>query len=182
MGRVTAQVIAVCINAQHTFSKQQCDSIELIAGYGVRGDAHAGKTVQHLSRVKVDPYAPNLRQVHLIHEELFSELAHHGYNIQPGDLGENITTSGINLLSLSEGTQLHLGSGAVVEITGLRNPCKQIENFRTGLLECVVSRDGERIFRQTGVMGIVRKGEIVKPGDTIQIPNTPAPHIPLNVV
>ena len=182
VGRVMAEVVAVCRSETHTFSKDSYNSIELIKGIGVRGDAHAGETVQHFSRVKADPDQPNLRQVHLIHEELFNELAKHGFNLSPGDLGENITKSGIDLLSLPQGARLHLGADAVVEITGLRNPCKQIEHFRTGLLERVVSKDGGHVVRKTGVMGIVLKSGVVETSDRIRVDLPDEPQIPLEVV
>lgn len=98
-----ATVISVSKSDEHTFSKQVLHSITLIAGDGVEGDAHCGKTVQHRSRVKADPTQPNLRQVHLIHSELFEELKEQGFDVAAADLGENITTRGIDLLSLPKG-------------------------------------------------------------------------------
>lgn len=161
-------VLVVAIDGAHRFSKQPQSSIRLIAGIGTAGDAHAGVTVQHRSRVAIDPTRPNLRQVHLIHGELLDELARDGFAIAPGDLGENITTSGIDLLSLSRGTRLCLGETAVVTVTGLRNPCAQIEAFRTGLLSQVVSRTAQgEVVRRAGVMATVDVGGLVRAGDAI---------------
>ncbi len=163
-------VTAVSSNGEHSFSKPNRDSITLLAGLGVQGDAHAGVTVQHRSRVAQDPTQPNLRQVHLIPEELFREVGQAGYTVAPGDLGENITTRGIDLLGLPVGTLLDLGGEAVVEITGLRNPCQQIDDFQHGLLRRVVGRDENgKIVRKAGIMGIVVTGGEVRPGDPIGV-------------
>ena len=157
--------------------------IRLIEGIGVEGDAHSGRTVKHRSRVARDPAQPNLRQVHLIHSELFDELSKQGHHVNPGELGENVTTTGIDLLSLPRGTRLHLGASAVVEITGLRNPCVQIERFQSGLLAAVLPRapDGE-VLRKTGVMSIVISDGYVMPGDTITVRLPEGSHEPLVVV
>jgi MOSC domain-containing protein YiiM len=170
-------VLAVNSSPGHGFSKTPADSVRLIAGHGVQGDAHAGDTVKHRSRVAVDPTQPNLRQVHLIQAELFDELAGRGFDIRPGDLGENVTTRGIDLLALPRGALLRLGGDAVVEVTGLRNPCAQIEAFRPGLLAAVLDRgpDGE-VIRKAGIMGIVRAGGDVRPGDGIAVTLPPPPH------
>ena len=170
-------VLAVNRSPGHGFSKTPADAVRLIAGHGVQGDAHAGDTVKHRSRVAVDPTQPNLRQVHLIQAELFDELAGRGFDIRPGDLGENVTTRGIDLLALPRGALLRLGEDAVVEVTGLRNPCAQIEAFRAGLLAAVLDRgpDGE-VIRKTGIMGIVRAGGDVRPGDGIAVTLPPPPH------
>ena len=167
---MAATVIAVARDGDHRFSKRCVPRIELVAGIGVAGDAHAGRTVKHRSRVKADPTQPNLRQLHLIHAELFDELAGRGFEVGPADLGENVTTRGIDLLALPRGAQLHLGATAVVEVTGLRNPCRQIEDFRGGLLRAVLERrpDGT-LLRKTGVMGIVRVGGAVAPGDPVAL-------------
>jgi MOSC domain-containing protein YiiM len=149
------QVVAVCRSAGHEFSKVVQPSVGLIAGLGIEGDAHSGVKVQHRSRVAADPEQPNLRQVHLLHAELFEELAAKGFDVQAGQLGENITTQGLELLALPTGTRLTIGA-AVIELTGLRNPCGQIENFRPGLLSAVLDRDGAgRLVRKAGVMGVV---------------------------
>src|ERR1700681_2370309 len=129
-----SNVIAVSLRAGHHFSKTPSLCIRLLRGLGVAGDAHMGETVKHRSRVAKDPTQPNLRQVHLIHAELFEEMRAKGFAVAPGDLGENITTSGLDLLALPTGTRLHLGPSAVVEITGLRNPCIQIDHFQEGLI------------------------------------------------
>lgn len=178
-GRVTA----VSRNDAHEFSKPQRESITLLTGLGVAGDAHMGITVKHRSRVARDPDQPNLRQVHLIHSELFDELAAAGYTVRPGELGENITTSGIDLLGLPAGTVLYLGDEAVVEVTGLRNPCTQIDNYQHGLLKHVARRDNDgKIVRKAGIMGIVRAGGAVRPGDQIKAVLPEAPHRPLERV
>src|SRR5918999_1793881 len=137
---MSGSVIAVSRSAAHTMSKPNQESIRLLAGLGVEGDAHLGETVKHRSRVAVDPNQPNLRQVHLIHAELHDELRARGFTVRAGEMGENITTRGIDLLRLPVGTRLHLGAGAVVEITGLRNPCTQLDRIQTGLMAAVVGR------------------------------------------
>jgi MOSC domain-containing protein YiiM len=163
-------VVAVSRDGEHRFSKAVAAEITLLVGLGVEGDAHAGVTVQHRSRVAADPTQPNLRQVHLIHAELFAELRDQGFEVGPGQLGENITTSGIDLLRLSRGTRLRLGPEAVVEVTGLRNPCAQINSFRSGLLGSVLSRDENGdVVRKSGVMGVVVHGGLVRPGDSIGV-------------
>ncbi|WP_327292358.1 MOSC domain-containing protein [Streptomyces sp. NBC_01198] len=178
-----ATVTAVSSDQDHRFSKPNRSSIRLLAGLGVEGDAHLGVTVQHRSRVAQDPTQPNLRQVHLIHAELFDELHDAGYAVAPGDLGENVTTRGIDLLGLPVGTRLHLGPEAVVEITGLRNPCRQIDRFRTGLLKQVVGRDAAgHITRKAGVMGIVLTPGTLHPGDPITAELPSLPHRPLERV
>lgn len=176
-------VLAVHASQSHSFCKTTRPGIELIAGHGVRGDAHYGTKVQHLSRVKVDPTQPNLRQVHLIHSELFDEVEREGFLVGAGQLGENITTEGLDLLGLPRGTVLHLGPEAVIEVTGLRNPCVQIENFQTGLLKELVGRDDlGNVVRRAGVMAIVLSGGEVHPGDTIDVVLPAQPHLPLEVV
>jgi len=169
-------VHSLSISEQHTFSKNVLDEVEVIAGIGIKGDAHAGKTVKHRSRVAKDPTQPNLRQIHLIHLELLSELAAKGYHVKPGDLGENITTQGISLLDLPKDTILTIGKSVEVQITGLRNPCHQIDKFQKGLLKEVVGKnDAGEIVRMAGIMGIVLKGGIIKVNDAIHItyPNLP---------
>ncbi|MBT2526505.1 MOSC domain-containing protein [Streptomyces sp. ISL-99] len=176
-------VTAVSSNGEYSFTKPNRDSITLLAGLGVEGDVHAGTTVKHRSRVAQDPTQPNLRQVHLIHEELFGELLQEGFTVEPGQLGENITTSGIDLLGLPEGTLLHIGAEAVVEVTGLRNPCLQIDAFQDGLLKQVVGRDAEgNIVRKAGIMSVVKVGGAVRPGDRIEAVLPAEPHRPLDRV
>ncbi|TDT97621.1 MOSC domain-containing protein YiiM [Streptomyces sp. 846.5] len=176
-------VTAVSSNGQYSFTKPNRASITLLAGLGVEGDIHAGVTVKHRSRVAQDPTQPNLRQVHLIHEELFAEVGGEGFDVTPGDLGENITTSGIDLLALPVGTLLRVGDKAVVEVTGLRNPCLQIDTFQDGLLKQVVGRDkAGNIVRRAGIMGVVRTGGVVRPGDTITAELPDEPHRPLDRV
>lgn len=176
-------VIAVARSADHEFSKQLLNSIDLIKGEGVDGDCHRGVTVKHRSRVAVDPAQPNLRQVHLMQAELFDELSAYGYTIKPGELGENITTRGIDLLALPCGTTLTLGESAVVQLTGLRNPCHQIEDFQSGLLSKVVhKKEDGTLIRKTGVMAIVLAGGTVSTADEIKVILPKSPHVPLERV
>lgn len=173
----TGTVEAVSRSAEHTFSKETRPAIRLLAGLGVEGDAHAGRTVKHRSRVAQDPTQPNLRQVHLIHGELLDELRGGGFTVEPGDLGENILTRGLDLLGLPRGTRLHLGAEAVVEVTGLRNPCPQIENFQPGLLKAVLDRDAEgHLIRKAGIMGVVLGSGVIQPGDAVRAELPPEPH------
>jgi MOSC domain-containing protein YiiM len=162
--------MAVSRSTTHSFAKIKQESIQLLVGLGVEGDSHMGKTVQHRSRLAVDPSQPNLRQVHLIHAELHDELQAAGFVVSAGQMGENVTTRGIDLLGLPTGTRLYLGSTAVVELTGLRNPCTQLDRFQAGLMAAVLRRDENgKLIRKAGIMGIVAVGGEVKPGDTIQI-------------
>lgn len=164
------RVVAVSRDARHHFSKSNELWIKLIAGLGVEGDAHSGRTVKHRSRVARDPSQPNLRQVHLLHSELLSELQAKGFAIGAGQIGENVLTEGVDLLGLSTGTRLHLGSEAVIAVTGLRNPCVQLDRFRKGLMAAVLDRDADGgLVRKAGVMGIVLKGGEVRPGDPIRV-------------
>jgi len=174
---MNARVVSVSSNPTHGFSKQLATGINLLAGLGVEGDAHCGVTVKHRSRVAQDPTQPNLRQVHLIHEELFEELRAQGFEVHPGQIGENITTRDIDLLALPAGAELHIGHSAVVRITGLRNPCEQLNQFQAGLTAAVLGRapDG-KLVRKAGVMGIVIAGGTVRPGDQIAIKLPAAPH------
>lgn len=178
-----ARIIAVCSAPTHGFSKPVREAITLRVNHGVEGDAHAGATVKHRSRLKKFADQPNLRQVHLMHVELFEALAAKGYTITPGQLGENITTRGIDLLGLPEGSELQLGDTARVRITGLRNPCNQIEDFGAGLLREVLGRDEQgELVRKTGVMAVVLQGGMVRAGDTITLDLPAAPHSPLKSV
>lgn len=176
-------VVAVSADAQHRFSKPRQSSIRLLAGLGVEGDAHCGVTVQHRSRVARDPSQPNLRQVHLIHVELLDEMQAVGHAVEAGELGENITTRGVDLLSLPTGTTLRVGGDAVIEITGLRNPCAQIDGFQPGLLRHVLDRDtAGNVVRKAGVMGVVVSGGQVRPGDRIDVTLPAPPHAALERV
>lgn len=176
-------VIALARDADHRFSKQPCQRVTLRAGLGVEGDAHAGRTVQHLSRIARDPGQPNLRQVHLIHAELFEELAAIGFTVAPGQLGENVATRGIDLLGLSAGTRLRLGAEAVIEITGLRNPCAQIDGLAKGLMAATLDRSADgSLIRKAGVMAVVVTGGVVEVGDGIVLESVPLGHVPLQVV
>ncbi|MGH3746436.1 MAG: MOSC domain-containing protein, partial [Micromonosporaceae bacterium] len=152
-------VVAVSRSGTHTFSKPNQQSVRLLAGLGVEGDAHAGTTVKHRSHVARDPHQPNLRQVHLVHSELHAELAGRGMVVQPGQMGENITTCGIDLLGLPVGARLRLGEEAVVEVTGLRNPCKQLDGIADGLMAAVLGRaDDGTVILKAGIMGVVITG------------------------
>lgn len=179
----TGSVLVVSMSGTHTFSKQNRDSIELLAGFGVEGDAHLGKEVKHRSRVAQDPTQPNLRQVHLIHAELFDELQAAGFSVSAGQMGENITTRGVDLLGLPTGARLYIGDAAIVEVTGLRNPCAQLDRFQPGLMKAVLDRDEQgNLVRKAGIMGIVLSGGQVRPGDQIRVEWPPEPHRPLERV
>lgn len=176
-------VESVSISQQHAFSKERKREIRLCAGLGVEGDTHAGVTVQHRSRVAKDPTQPNLRQVHLIHAELLEELAQKGFTVAPADLGENILTRGIDLLALPRGARLLLGDAAIVEVTGLRNPCKQINDFQPGLMQALLDYDANgQLIRKAGVMAIVIKDGLVRLGDAVGVELPSAPHQPLEAV
>ena len=176
-------VIAVSSSETHSFSKPNQDVINLIEGIGVEGDAHSGKTVKHRFLVKKDALRPNIRQVHLIHNELLDELNANGFSVNPGQLGENITSRGIDLLALPTGTILNIGYEVVIELTAFRNPCKQIDEFQEGMLKAVLYKDDEgNLVRKTGVIGIVRSGGEVRPGDTILFNLPPKPHQQLEYV
>ncbi len=170
-------VLAVSAGPRHGFSKPNQLSIRLVEGIGVEGDAHSGATVKHRSRVARDPAKPNLRQVHLMHAELFDELLAAGFRVGPGELGENVTTRGLDLLALPEGARLHLGTGAVVELTGLRNPCYQLDDFQKGLMAATLDRDADdRLVRKAGVMAVVIAGGEVLRGDAIRVVLPAGPH------
>jgi MOSC domain-containing protein YiiM len=178
-----ATVIAVSRSPGHTLSKPNEGSIRLLAGLGVEGDAHMGVTVKHRSRVAKDPTVPNLRQVHLIHAELHDELEASGFRLAPGVMGENVTTRGVDLLGLPTGTKLRLGAAAVVEITGLRNPCAQLNKIQPGLMAATLDRDADgNLIRKAGVMGIVLAPGEVKPGDRIEVELPPEPRRKLEAV
>jgi hypothetical protein len=178
-----ARVAAVCRAAEHALGKRVVEGIRLVVGVGVEGDAHAGRTVQHRSRVARDPSRPNLRQVHLIHGELHDELRSRGFDVGPGVMGENVTTRGVDLLALPAGTRLRLGDEAAVEVTGLRNPCAQLDDHQPGLMAAVLDRapDGA-LNRRTGIMAVVLAGGDVRPGDPIAVELPPPPHEPLRPV
>lgn len=174
---MSKRVVAVSISQDYQFSKSNQNRIKLLAGLGVAGDAHSGKTVKHRSRIAKDPNQPNLRQVHLIHAELHDELRNAGFDISPGEMGENITTREIDLLGLPTNTRLHIGSEAIIQITGLRNPCGQLDRFKSGLKAAVLDRDSEgNIIRKAGIMGIVLTTGEVATGDNIRIELPPQPH------
>jgi MOSC domain-containing protein YiiM len=164
-------------------SKPGRDSITLLAGLGVQGDAHLGETVQHRSRVARDPTQPNLRQVHLIHSELHDELRAAGFDVASGQMGENVTTRGIDLLDLPTGTRLQIGEDALLEVTGLRNPCKQLNGIEDGLMAATLGRDaGGELIRKAGVMAVVLSGGQIRPGDPISAELPAEPHRPLDAV
>ena len=178
-----AVVTAVSRSGTHTMSKPNADSLLLVAGLGVDGDAHNGKTVKHRSRVRRDPSQLNLRQVHLIHAELHDELRAAGFDVSPGQMGENVTTRGLDLLALPTGARLHLGDEAVIEVTGLRNPCVQLDGVAEGLMAATLDRDEQgNLVRKAGVMGVVRSGGRVRAGDSIRIELPDEPYDPLEPV
>lgn len=180
---MNAIVTGVSCSPRHSFSKPNRVSIRLLAGLGVEGDAHLGTMVKHRSRMAKDPNQPNLRQVHLIHAELFDELEAKGFAVSSGEMGENVTTRGIDLLSLPTGARLHLGESAVVEVKGLRNPCVQIDRFQKGLMKAMLGKDEQgNVIRKSGIMGIVLEGGEVRPGDAIRVELPTGPHQPLEVV
>ena len=178
-----ARVVSVSRDATHKFSKVNCQSITLLAGLGVEGDAHMGVTVKHRSRVRRDPSQPNLRQVHLIHGELIDTLQSQGFAVSAGAMGENITTRGIDLLRLPRGSRLHIGATAVVVVTGLRNPCIQLNTFQPGLMAATLGRDAQgNLIRKAGVMGIVLTGGIARIGDAVGVALPDGRHDPLEPV
>jgi MOSC domain-containing protein YiiM len=180
---MTGIVTAVSASPTHTLTKRNHDRIRLVAGLGVEGDAHQGAMVKHRSRVAKDPTVPNLRQVHLIHTELLDELRGGGFDVQPGAMGENITTRGVDLLGLPTGARLHLGGDAVVEVTGLRNPCHQLNKIQPGLMNATLDRDADgNLIRKAGIMAIVLEGGEIGEGDAIAVELPPAPHPPLQPV
>lgn len=173
----------VCRSPDHTLAKVLQGSIRLVEGMGVEGDAHFGRTVKHRSRVRQDPTQPNLRQVHLIHAELHEELRDRGLPVEPGQMGENVTTRGIDLLGLPRGTLLRLGDEAQVRVTGLRNPCSQLDSIHAGLMEATLNRDADgRLVRKAGIMSVVVHGGVVVPGAAISVELPPEPHVELDRV
>ncbi|WP_246130986.1 MOSC domain-containing protein [Cellulomonas aerilata] len=167
----------------HRFSKPVVDAITLVEGWGVEGDVHAGRTVRHRSRRAREPELPNLRQVHLLHEEVLDDVAGRGFRVAPGEMGENVTTRGVLLLALPVGTVLGLGPDASVELTGLRNPCRQIDGLAPGLMREMVGRDARGdVVRRAGVMAVVRTGGVVRPGDPVTVSLPDGPHRPLGPV
>ena len=180
---VNGRVVAVSRAAGHHFSKPNVLQIRLLAGLGVEGDAHAGRTVKHRSRVRRDPTQPNLRQLHLLHAELIEALRAQGFHVAPGAMGENVTTAGLDLLALPTGARLQLGDTALVEVTGLRNPCVQLDRFQPGLMQAVLERgrSGD-LIRKSGVMAVVLEGGDLRPGDPIRVALPDGPHRRLEMV
>lgn len=178
-----ACVVSVSRDDRHRFGKPTVAAITLVADWGVEGDAHAGRTVRHRSHAAREPERPNLRQVHLLHEELFDELAGEGYRVAPGEMGENVTTRGVPLLALPTGTVLGLGPDASVTLTGLRSPCVQIDRYAPGLMRRMIGRD-ERgdVVRRAGVMAVVRTEGVVRPGDPVTVHLPAGAHRALDVV
>lgn len=172
-------VVAVARDDRHRFSKPLRDEIVLVAGHGIDGDAHAGPTVTRRSRFRGTWTEPNRRQVHLIHAELFGELAVEGHEVAPGELGENVTTTGLDLLALPLGTRLRLGASAEVEVTGLRTPCVQIDRFQPGLMRRMVRRERGATRLRAGIMAVVVEGGVVRAGDPIAVEFPAEPHEPL---
>lgn len=180
---MTGTIIAVSRSPKHEFSKENEGAITLLPGLGVAGDAHLGETVQHRSRVARDPRQPNLRQVHLIHAELHDELREVGFTVAPGQMGENLTTRGVDLLGLPTGARLRLGADAIVEITGLRNPCAQLDGLQQGLMAATLDRDADgNLIRKAGIMGVVLVGGTVRAGDPIAVELPAPPHRALEPV
>jgi hypothetical protein len=178
-----AVVVAVALSSEHQFSKEPASSIRLLAGLGVEGDCHAGRTIKHRSRMAIDPTQPNLRQVHLIPQELIDELQAQGFQVSPGAMGENVTTRGLGLIALPRGTRLRLGAEAEIEITGLRNPCRQLDDYQPGLMKTVLGRSPDgRIVRKAGVMSVVVAGGLVRSGDAIHVTLPSEPYLPLERV
>ncbi len=184
MRGVTGRIICVARDETHRFSKVPQARVRLIAGIGVEGDAHAGETMKHRSRLGKTKVAPNIRQVHLLQSELFEEMANKGFAVEPAQMGENVTTQGIDLLGLPRGARLRLGSDALVEITGLRNPCWQIDaNIGQGAMAATLDRGPRRkLIRKSGVMAVVLEGGEVAPGDRIEIAALPDERLPLEPV
>lgn len=172
-------VVAVARDDRHRFSKPLRDEIVLLAGHGIEGDAHAGETVRRGSRFRGTWTEPNLRQVHLIQCELFDELAVEGHEVAPGELGENVTTSGIDLLALPVGTRLRLGDAAEVELTGLRTPCVQLDRFQPGLMRRLIRRERGGTRLRAGVMAVVVEGGVVRAGDRVAVELPAEPHAAL---
>ena len=176
-------VVAVSRSPRHRLHKDPVDAIRLLEGLGVEGDAHAGATIQHRSRKRWRPKDPNLRQVHLLADELLGELRASGFDVEPGGMGENVTTRGVDLLALPTGARVRLGDEAVVEVTGLRNPCVQLDRWQDGLMEATLERDEDGgLIRRAGVMGVVLAGGEVRPGDAVRVELPPEPHAPLKPV
>lgn len=177
------KVVSLSKDSEHNFSKVQCPTLNFLEGLGIEGDAHCGKTVKHRSRVKKDPTQANLRQVHLIHSELISELQKKGFEVEAGTLGENILTEGIDILELPEHALLKIGPSVELKITGLRNPCAQLDNYQKGLTKAVLDQTSEgELIRKAGVMAIVVSGGVVSIQDDIKIILPPKPHMPLKPV
>lgn len=176
-------VQAVCLSVSHSMSKSPAPSIQLFAGLGVQGDVHLGATVQHRSRVAQDPTQPNLRQLHLMMGELLGELQAGGFGVVAGSMGENVVTRDLDLLALPRGTRLHLGAEAVAEVTGLRNPCAQLDGLQPGLMAAVLGRDADgHVIRRAGIMAIIVNGGELRPGDSIRAELPPPPHLRLDRV
>jgi len=180
---VSAFVVAVSVNPEHILSKVNKNSIRLVRDVGIVGDAHAGKTDQHLSHSSRDPKRPNLRQVHLIHAEFYEELNGAGFSVLPGQLGENITTQGLELLKLPSAARLFIGDQTALQVTGLRDPCKKLNDIQAGLMEATIERNSNGgLIRKTGIMSVVIKGGEIKPGDPIRVEMPPEPYKPMGPV
>ena len=177
------KVVSLSKDSSHRFSKEVCTALTFLPGLGIEGDAHCGKTVQHRSRVKADPTQPNLRQVHLLQAELLTGLREQGFDVEAGTIGENVLTSGLDLLALPRDTLLMLGAEVVLQVTGLRNPCAQLDGYQAGLTCAVLDRDAQgNLIRKAGIMAVVVKGGVVRTGDPLSVELPPEPHKPLERV
>jgi MOSC domain-containing protein YiiM len=180
---MTGHVIALHVSSLHLFSKQEKSSLNLLQGLGIEGDAHMGATVKHRSRVATDPSQPNLRQVHLLHMEMIEDICSKGFDIKPGNVGENITTHGVDLINLPRHTRLHVGSTVILSVTGLRNPCSQLDNFQAGLTQAFLGKSADgKLIRKAGIMAIVLERGIVCQGDEIRVELPSLPHYVLERV
>jgi MOSC domain-containing protein YiiM len=176
------RVIGVSLSPAHTMSKQPQPWVRLLAGLGVKGDVHAGEKVRHRYHVRKDPARPNRCQVHLIQAELHDELRAAGFEVAAGQMGENVTTRGLDLLRLPTGTRLRLGEAAVIEVTGLRTPCRLLDGIRPGLMAATREKVRNRVYFKAGIMAVVVAGGDVRPGDAIRVELPPEPHRPLQPI
>jgi MOSC domain-containing protein YiiM len=174
-----SSVVAVHRKEEYGVFKEIQESVHLVKGFGVQGDAHMGTLVQHRYNKKQNPNQPNLRQVHLIQAELFDDLKELGLIVKPGEMGENITTRNIDIINLPLDTKLHLGDSAILQLTGLREPCGQLNTVQKGLKNAVLDESGKS---RVGVMSVVLRGGAVKADDLIRVELPSEPHQDLQPV